>query len=141
MAKGEKAAKAAKAAAKAAGKVSAEERARYLEAYFATRDAYADGIDLLKRRRLMPDTTREERFGIAAEILQEEAALAKLTNRRRAFQAGTHPIEPPSATDVEAIKKLSDKVAKLTADGQALKKTIALTGEVADNFAKIQSQP
>jgi hypothetical protein len=139
MAKPKPAAKTARATRAPA--YSAEEVARYLEAYFATRDGYADAIDLLKQRRLMPDATREERFGISAEILQEEAALAKLTNRRRAFQAGTHPIQPPTAAQVAAIKQLVDQVDRLTADGQALRQAISLTGQLAQRFAQIQAQP
>src|SRR5688572_4887151 len=95
------------------GKCTPAEEAAYLRAYFATRDGILDGIDVLRRRELMPAATREERLGISAEILRQEAFLAKLTNKRRAFQAGTHGIEPPTEDRVKAIKLLATKLDKL----------------------------
>jgi hypothetical protein len=120
---------------------STEENALYVRACSSTRRGYRNAIDLLRRRNLMPDATLEEQFNISAEITEKKAALGKQQNRQLAFQAGTHPIKPPTEDEVTAIKDLADRVAKLTTDGQALKKSIALTGEIAASFAKIQSKP
>lgn len=126
---------------KTRNQVTPAQEARYLAAYFATRDGISDGIDVLRQRQLMPDTTRDERLGISAEILRQEALLAKLTNKRRAFQAGTHTIEPPTQAQVTAIQELARRLDVLTANAQALRSAVNLTTDIATQFAQIQDEP
>lgn len=126
---------------KTISQVDQNEEANYLKTYFASRDGISDGIDVLRQRQLMPDTTREERLGISAEILRQEAILAKLTNKRRAFQAGTHTINPPTDGQVKAIQDLATRLDKLTANAQALRGAVDLTTEIANEFGKIQDEP
>lgn len=119
-------------------KCSSAELARYALSYFSTRDGHFDSIDVLEQRRLMPDATRQERFGISAQILREQAELAKLVNKRRAFQAGRQQIDPPTQAQVTAMQKLATAVDKLTANAQALRDAIRLTTDLANKFNEIQ---
>jgi hypothetical protein len=119
--------------------LSDEEEARYYRAYFATWDAVDRTVTILQRRKLTPGVGVEELNEIEVDLLWCASEHAKLKLRRTAFIRGTAAAEPPSDEQVEAIRKLADRVEKLAVNARATSRAIDLATEALAKFGEIQA--
>ncbi|HZO43004.1 MAG TPA: hypothetical protein VFE97_27555 [Methylomirabilota bacterium] len=115
-----------------------DEKNRYWETYFSTRDTLRFAIVDLDVAASSAKFSSDAAT-ILAEKLRLESELAKLLNESTAVAAGEVAITPPSEGEIDKIKRLADAVDRLTVTANTYSKAVNLAGQALDAYAKIRS--
>jgi hypothetical protein len=110
---------------------------RYYELYFAARDVLESALtqaEILQGR----STTAQDRTFYSANVLRIKSDLETLKNKRRAFQASTTAIRPPSQVEVDQVKNLAAQLDMAQANTNSFRDTLAAVTAALAAFNKVQ---
>jgi hypothetical protein len=114
-----------------------DEKTRFWETYFGTRDALRFAIiDLV----VAADEAElaSEASAILAEKLRLEGELAILQNHSTAVAADAQAITPPAPTDVSRVKSLAGEVDRATADASTFRSVVQLADEAVQTYDRMK---
>jgi hypothetical protein len=115
------------------------EEAAYARAYFATHDSLREALMRVNIRLGKVKLDLQEQLELMGQKSDLIGKQSKLEAARQAFSQGKAAINPPSNSEIAAIKDALDKLRKLTSSATGAKSAISLATNALKLFNRIQA--
>lgn len=115
-----------------------EEIDNYNRAQQETADTHTRGISKMILRNLQSGVSEEEREENIETIADLRADVAILRARREAYYANRSRIEPPTNTQLQALRNNLNNVNRLTIKRNVTRKVVVITTKALNSFKEIQ---
>jgi hypothetical protein len=114
-----------------------DEKARFWEIYFGTRDSLRFAIIDLTVAAGEAELASEA-SAILAEKLRLESELAVIQNHSTAVATDAQAITPPGAPDVSRVKSLAGQVDRATVDATTFRSVVQLADEALQVYGRVK---